>query len=814
MYLFYKVVETEDVITFGGVITDTLLNELRRFDGTDKKTFYSAATGAKLLISLEERSKELLFEHIIRPTPSQLAKAKLLSDYTASSLVELFVQVRGRAPALTMGPNAPMMNAICLMTVFNDHGLIPKSFPETFLRDGATKMKRFVLSDEQMLIVEAACTHNVLVDAVAGSGKTTTIVGLVEHMQAYEEQVVVITYNRKLKDETVARLGFEGCVYTYHGLATRLAGRTIKNDDTMEEFVNQGVCKGRHIDCDLLVIDEAQDLTPLFYRFVCKYIASMIMPPRLVLLGDHKQCIYRHAGADTRFFTHADELFPHCADLPWKRLSLSYCFRFGSAIANFVNSALSPYPMTPAGHNKLLGCKNESKVCYWITDVWKEPFYQQVYEMVNGQPGNWLIVAPYLFPKEKGKASTVSMLTEYLSKRKVLCYVAREGSAGRIDSRITDGKVTFLTYAKSKGLERDNVIVLDFDDGLARSQGRAVDTLPDDVYVVCTRARRSLYLVRQAKNRVQSFVNLEASAPYYTRRVTASLNPSSSGRPRYLTRQLDRLLTYASHVWHLCDFTTMYPTRSTSLRTIPEICGIAQGSRAGTFEDVSDLNGHLSTSIYVAASALIGDSNPTDTIDLSTILTAAVERWCTEKQTKYIKRQLAKPYAWINQEEARAIYVALFNVFTHLQLIGPNQVERPEITVSKRTELSHKVVHQDERDSMDYLIYIYSNVLVTERHLKSGETETVMVVVFTQEYEKSQALVCMLHWLANQREDGRTTRIYGFSGLDGQLHEYCTCGNERQILDILIERSRHPFHLPGADSAFISEMLELSAPFR
>ena len=59
-------------------------------------------------------------------------------------------------------------------------------------------------SDEQIRIINALETSNVIVDAVAGSGKTTTILHLAQTY--FYESFLLLTYNNKLRLETKARV--------------------------------------------------------------------------------------------------------------------------------------------------------------------------------------------------------------------------------------------------------------------------------------------------------------------------------------------------------------------------------------------------------------------------------------------------------------------------------------------------------------------------------------------------------------------------------------------------------------------------------
>ena len=75
------------------------------------------------------------------------------------------------------------------------------------------------ISKEQLSIVEAIKNDkNVIVDAVAGSGKTTTISFIAQ--DNLKKKILILTYNTKLKIETrqkFEKLKLENCeIHTYH----------------------------------------------------------------------------------------------------------------------------------------------------------------------------------------------------------------------------------------------------------------------------------------------------------------------------------------------------------------------------------------------------------------------------------------------------------------------------------------------------------------------------------------------------------------------------------------------------------------------
>ena len=141
-----------------------------------------------------------------------------------------------------------------------------------------------VMTDEQKNIVETLNHSNVLVNAVAGSGKTTTILFLAQHY--VDKQIMVITYNAKLRIETIKRCDKMNMknieVHTYHSFCRKYYHRSCKTDTEIREFVNGSKNVSlKPFYFDILVLDEVQDMNFLYYHFVIKTI-KMLKNKRLI----------------------------------------------------------------------------------------------------------------------------------------------------------------------------------------------------------------------------------------------------------------------------------------------------------------------------------------------------------------------------------------------------------------------------------------------------------------------------------------------------------------------------------------------------
>ena len=90
-----------------------------------------------------------------------------------------------------------------------------------------------ILSNEQQKILdEVRDGHNVMVDAVAGTGKTTLILSIARELP--DKRILQLTYNASLRKDvkdTIAKQELTNInVHTYHSLAKRYYLSTVYTD--------------------------------------------------------------------------------------------------------------------------------------------------------------------------------------------------------------------------------------------------------------------------------------------------------------------------------------------------------------------------------------------------------------------------------------------------------------------------------------------------------------------------------------------------------------------------------------------------------
>jgi superfamily I DNA/RNA helicase len=130
-------------------------------------------------------------------------------------------------------------------------------------------------SKEQINIINAINNgYCVTVKACAGSGKTTCMLQVAASLKS-SRSVIIITYNRSLADECkvrISKLGLGNRIkcFTIHGFVTYLTGNICNNDQKLMQTLNSWDKNGYHasktIPLDLVMLDEAQDLRPLFHK--------------------------------------------------------------------------------------------------------------------------------------------------------------------------------------------------------------------------------------------------------------------------------------------------------------------------------------------------------------------------------------------------------------------------------------------------------------------------------------------------------------------------------------------------------------------
>lgn len=353
-------------------------------------------------------------------------------------------------------------------------------------------------SDEQQLVIDNLKTgYNVICSAVAGSGKSSTV--LATSKQLFNKQILQITYNASLRleiKEKVQVLGLPNIiVHTFHSLAVKYYSIDCNTDTGIRYLLLHNTPPRTSIPkLDICMLDEFQDCTELYFKFVVKFIRDMGSPIQLLILGDPRQCLYEFKGADTRFLTMADVVWSNFELLSSKEFvhcSLKMSYRITNQMSRFVNDVM-------LGQELMSACREGEPITYIRNNrknIEKTVIYTINELLTNGgvKPNEIFVLAASV----KGLNSHVRKMENALVEKNIPCHVPMFDTE-KMDDRVIEGKIVFSTFHCAKGRQRKHVFVVGFDNNYFEQFARTSTDktqCPNTLYVGCTRATHGLYLL-------------------------------------------------------------------------------------------------------------------------------------------------------------------------------------------------------------------------------------------------------------------------------------------------------------------------------
>lgn len=360
-------------------------------------------------------------------------------------------------------------------------------------------------SNEQLDVINNLYTNNIIVDSVAGCGKTTTNLHIAKNYN--DKNILLLTYNRRLKIETqlkVKLLEIKNLdVFSYHSFCVKYYYDKCYTDDGILYIIKNNIKINKNINYDIIILDEAQDICPLYYELVLKIISENKTKPNICILGDIYQSIYDFNKADYRYIVYADKLFNINNNL-WKNINLSYSFRMTNQIANFINICI-------LNKNRIKCLKDGTKPRYIICDTFGDKYgtssrcYDEIiYYLNNGYLYEDIFI---LAPSIKSEQSPIRQLANKISNNKIPIYVPNSDE-DKIDEDIIKNKIVFSTFHQIKGLERKVVVIFNIDDSYFKYYKQNINeyTCPNEIYVALTRAQEQITCFHHYKNNYMQFI--------------------------------------------------------------------------------------------------------------------------------------------------------------------------------------------------------------------------------------------------------------------------------------------------------------------
>ena len=337
------------------------------------------------------------------------------------------------------------------------------------------------LSGEQLtMISHALAGRHVIVDAVVGAGKTTSIQALCTLLVRRGRNVEYLTYSRLLKAEAQAKVigarvqNFHG--YVYPGLLAAGLG-----DCTVEESIlvfndNFDTIAPTLKPIDVLIVDEYQDLTRQYARLL-ENLKSVNPGLQAIFVGDMAQKIRKDTDLDARAFV---EEFCDGAAV---EVDYTRSFRVGASLAS---------PLSRGWHKEIVGANETQEVHYiGLTEAYRNIASSTLSEVLclGTRYGAMRNVLNML---ESSKPDKFNKSTVYASVR---------DSDVRPD--VADEAIIFTTFDSAKGMERADVYVFDFTLENWESRAKYMDgdeeVLRNIFLVAASRAKARLFFVATSK---------------------------------------------------------------------------------------------------------------------------------------------------------------------------------------------------------------------------------------------------------------------------------------------------------------------------
>ena len=328
-----------------------------------------------------------------------------------------------------------------------------------------------LLTAEQAAVVECVRAGlDGIVEAVAGSGKSTTILAC---LQVLSRPATVLTYNKSLQVGFAKKVQTPHEVLTFHALAGRVFGYVIRDDSSLLHALDNDTPKGDLRIPNTIFIDEAQDMKAIFARL----LALLVKPTtQICLLGDAEQLVndFSRDFSALEDFTESPERY--LRGRSFVRLTLSISFRLPPSVANVVNRL--------GGSGRIVGggCADGEVV---IATVDPDEYTSGLLHAIEDAAveGDVFILAA-----RKKRNRQLRQLANAL--------VARGNSIGvhRVDSDtvVSNARIKVLSFHSSKGLEADTVFVL----GVMATPRRS-DARP--LHVALSRSKKKLVVVQRSR---------------------------------------------------------------------------------------------------------------------------------------------------------------------------------------------------------------------------------------------------------------------------------------------------------------------------
>lgn len=540
------------------------------------------------------------------------------------------------------------------------------------------------LTDEQQtIILRAQEGHNIVIEAVPGGSKTTTSIQIARSTPS--RRFLILAYNTSLNASNRQRIHNDGLTntrsFTFHALAMRYFNVASYTDDGLLEILDTDRHPTTPLDFDSLILDEAQDMRPLFIRFAHHLLLyNERQSPesvQFIIVGDRDQFLYGFRGADPTFMSECHTRFSIEPSRQWMRLPLSQTFRIPQMIVQSLQHGFRGMPRIRGGHRR-----TNSKIRYLICNPYSTGrdriFFEIRFYLNQGyRPSDIFVVAP----SNVFKNGPLQKLVNEITWMNIPVFCADRDNSTDGDDRIYRNKIVVGTYHSVKGLERKIVIVMGVDASYYQiiRQPPNLEHIPNPLFVALTRCQERMTIVHDYRNDFLPNLRLDRFQTLFEL-VPDSVDLCVSGRPsshapqplpqieqqpknpdaavtriaRTVTEIVGGDLIPSDILWSIrqeCLEEEVLTRRSPDVIRLPSI---SNRQPRGLYEGVADLNG-IVIPILFRQQVLSGDWETGPSEDaISQTLHDALQHWEDHKNLKFRRRQLQE-FDWLRPQTVRRI---------------------------------------------------------------------------------------------------------------------------------------------------------------
>lgn len=306
------------------------------------------------------------------------------------------------------------------------------------------------LSKQQEEIVTTTA-NKVVVIASAASGKTAVLTERVQYLLengVSPQKIVLITFTNAAAEELAERLNrpkglFIGTIHSYANYLLLANGQDTQDILEAEEFdkLFDRIKKRKNClkEVEHLLLDESQDSNKNHFEF----LLDMVQPRNYMIVGDHKQSIYRWNGA------YPDYLINLSNNSDVTTYDLTENYRNGYKILDFARNLIAP-----AGYEYKDNSIPMRGVSGRVIDVEYSPVAIARTIKQYGNYGEWFVLT-----RTNAQLDEIAF---YLQKEGVPIdtFKRSELDNKELGKKMKENTVKVLTIHTAKGLEMNNVLVI------------------------------------------------------------------------------------------------------------------------------------------------------------------------------------------------------------------------------------------------------------------------------------------------------------------------------------------------------------------